>query len=108
MYLTHNGGSTQKAYPKSKKAKYLPLQESGLYKFSLWYRLKQEALCNTLWCLGMMSASRLAGMWEELKAPCLIQTSKLALVILAHEKHVSSFSLNYALPAQRDRADKRI
>lgn len=68
-------------YPKSlsKKAKYLPLQKSGLYKFSLWDRLKQKALCNTLWCLGMMSASRLAGMWEELKAPCQIQTSKLAV-----------------------------
>lgn len=61
------------------KAKYLPLQKSGLYKFSLWDRLKQEALCNTLWCLGMMSASRLAGMWEEPKAPCQIQTSELAV-----------------------------
>lgn len=90
------------------KAKYLPSQKSGLYKFSLWDRLKQEALCNTLWCLGMMSASRLAGMWEEPKAPCQIQTSKPAVPIPAREKPVSSFSLSYTLPAQSGRADKQI
>lgn len=77
LYLTHKGGSIQKAYRVSSKN--LPLPKSGLYKFSLWDRLKQEALCNTLWCLGMMSASRFAGTWEELKVPCQIQNTKLAV-----------------------------
>lgn len=77
LYLTHKGGSIQKAYRVSSKN--LPLPKSRLYKFSLWDRLKQEALCNTLWCLGMMSASRFAGTWEELKVPCQIQNTKLAV-----------------------------
>lgn len=77
LYLTHKGGSIQKAYRVSSKNS--PLPKSGLQKFSLWDRLKQEALRNTLRCLGMPSASRFAGTWEELEAPCQIQNTKLAV-----------------------------
>lgn len=109
LYLTHKGGSIQKAYRVSSKN--LPLPKSGLYKFSLWDRLKQEALCNTLWCLGMMSASRFAGTWEELKVPCQIQNTKLAVpdtsLWEACEQLNGSLLLNYALPALSDRADKQ-
>lgn len=45
LNLSHRGGSIQKAYRASSKD--LPLPKSGLCKFSLWDRLKEEALCNT-------------------------------------------------------------
>lgn len=77
LNLTHKGGSIQKAYRVSSKNS--PWPKSGLYKFSLWDRLKQEALCNTSWCLGMVSAVRFAGIKEALRAPCQIQSTKVAV-----------------------------
>lgn len=75
LYLTHKGGSIQKAYRVS--SKHSPLLKSRLWKFSLQDRLKEEALCNTSQGLGMMSASRFAGTWEKLKAPYQVQNTKL-------------------------------
>lgn len=45
LYLSHRGGSIQKADRVSSKDLLLP--KSGLCKFSLWDRLKEEALCNS-------------------------------------------------------------
>lgn len=85
-----------------------PLPKSGLYKFSPWDRLKQEALCNTL-CLGTMSALR---HHETLRAACQLQKTKVAVLDTspwdAHEQLNGSFSLSYTLPALRDRVEKQI
>lgn len=59
-----------------------------------------------------MSASRFAGTWEELKAPYQTQNAKLAVPDTspweACEQLNILFSLHYALPALRDKADKQI
>lgn len=86
-----------------------PLPKSGLYKFSLWDRLKQEARRNTSWWLGTMSAVRHQ---ETLRAPCQLQKTKVAVPDTspwdAHEQLNGSFSLSYTLPALRDRVEKQI